>query len=57
MAKHNNDIVTFSKAQIVQSKRYKNDIDIVNALLDDKKQYGLEEVDKIIANFKKGRVK
>lgn len=53
----NNEAVTFTKSQIVNSNRYRHDVDVVNALLDDKKRYKLEEVDKIIDNFRKGRVK
>lgn len=43
----------FSKEQIVLSKKYINDVDIVNALLEDGKQYSFKEVDNIIAKFKK----
>ena len=43
----------FSKEQIVLSKKYVNDVDIVNALLEDDKQYSFKEVDSIIAKFKK----
>lgn len=48
---------TFTKEQIVNAKRYRQDIDIVNALLDDGKTYTLAEVDNIIERFKKGSVK
>jgi hypothetical protein len=47
----------YTKSQIAASKRYKDDIDIVNALLKDGTLYTLEETDGIINNFKKGRVK
>lgn len=48
---------TFTKDQIVNAKRYRQDIDIVNALLDDCKTYTLAEVDNIIERFKKGSAK
>lgn len=47
---------TFVKAQIVSAKKYEDDIDIVNALLEDDKPYTLAEVDNIIDEFKKGKV-
>lgn len=47
----------FSKEQIVASARYRNHRDLVDALLDDKKKYTFETVDKMIENYKKGKVK
>ena len=47
---------TFVKAQIVSAKKYEDDIDIVNALLEADKPYTLAEVDNIIDEFKKGKV-
>ena len=46
----------FPKEKIVASKRYKDKVDLVNALLSDDKEYSLEEVDYIINNFMKGKV-
>lgn len=46
----------FSKKQIVTSKRYRSNVDLLNAVLKDKKTYTLKEVDEIIENFKKGKV-
>lgn len=46
----------FPKEKIVSSKRYKDQVDLVNALLSDDKEYSLEEVDYIINNFMKGKV-
>lgn len=57
MAKAENKAQAFSKAQIVGAKRYEKDIDIINALLKGEKSYTLAEVDKIIEDFKKGKVK
>ena len=47
----------FSKEQIRGAKKYEKDIDIVSALLKDGKTYSLAEVDKIIDDYKKGKVK
>jgi hypothetical protein len=46
----------FPKEKIASSKRYKDKVDLVNALLSDDKEYSLEEVDYIINNFMKGKV-
>lgn len=46
----------FSKKQIVSSKRYRNNVDLLNSVLKDKKTYTLKEVDEIIEKFKKGKV-
>lgn len=46
----------FSKKQIVSSKRYRNNVDLLNAVLKDNKTYTLKEVNEIIEKFKKGKV-
>ena len=58
MAKTENKApAVFTKEQIAGAKKYSNDIDIINALLKSGKTYTLAEVDKIIEDFKKGKVK
>ena len=47
----------FTKEQIVNSKKYIEDSDIVRALLEDNKTYTIKEVDSIIEKFRKGKVK
>lgn len=47
----------FSKEQIAISEKYRNQRDLVDALLDDKKKYTFETVDNLIENYKKGQVK
>lgn len=47
----------WAKHQIVASKRYKDKIDLVNALLEDNKTYKLAEVDELIEKYMKGKVK
>lgn len=50
-------VPTFTKEQLAASKRYANRRDLVSVLLEDGKQYTLDEVDKKIEEFKKGKVK
>lgn len=47
----------FSKEQIVGAERFRNNRDLVEALLDDKKKYTMEEVDKLVSDYMKGKVK
>ena len=47
---------TFTKEQIVSAKKYKNNVDLLNAILKNEKTYTLKEVDEIIEKFKKGKV-
>lgn len=42
---------TFTKEQLVNSKKYRNNVDVLNAVLSDEKQYSFEEVDNIIKDF------
>lgn len=46
----------FTKQQIVNSKKFKDNVDLLNALLKDDKLYTLEEVNKRIEDFRKGKV-
>lgn len=47
----------YSKQQIIKSKKFAKYRDLLNAILDDKKQYSVEEIDKMISDFMKGKVK
>ena len=44
-----------SKEQIVNSKTFINNRDLLNAVLEDK-SYSKKEINKIIENYKKGKV-
>lgn len=56
--KKNKKIVSrFTKYQITNSKKYKSRRDLLNAILDDNKQYTTDEVDSLIYAFMKGDVK
>lgn len=47
----------FSKDELLRSEKYKLQTDVLNALLDDEKKYTIEETDKLIEKFMKGKVK
>lgn len=47
----------FTKEQIVASKKYRSNRDLLNVILDDGKKYTSAEIDKKIEDFKKGKVK
>lgn len=48
---------TFSKEAIINSKTFKLNKDALNVLLDDEKRYSISEVQKILSDFMKGKVK
>ena len=52
----NNIIKKFSKMQIVNSKRFKENRDLLSAILEDDRVYTLEEIEVRIKEFKKGKV-
>lgn len=47
----------FTKSSILSSKKYKNRKPILIVLLADDKEYSINEVDKLIDNYMKGKVK
>lgn len=48
---------TFSKESLLKSERYKNQRDVLNALLKDDVAYTIQEVDKLVNSFLKKEVK
>lgn len=48
---------TYSKEQLMKAKRYTERRDLANALLEENRQYTIEEVDTAIEKFMKGTVK
>lgn len=48
---------TYLGKQLMESKKYKNRIDLLHALLDPEKQYSIEQVDTMIKTWEKGTVK
>lgn len=49
--------IKYGKLQLVKSIRYRQEKDLLVALLDSEKSYSTEEVDQLIDNYKKGKVK
>lgn len=47
----------FTKIALVNSKRFRNERDIVSALLEDGVEYTVSEVEAMIAKYMKGKVK
>lgn len=47
----------FSKEQIVASEKYRNQRDLVDALLEKDKRYTIATVDSLIGKYMKGQVK
>lgn len=47
----------FSKEQMLKSEKYKDERDLINALLKEDNKYSLSDVDKLIDDFMKGKVK
>lgn len=59
MAKENakSEIVRFDKEQICNSVKYSRYKDILSSQLQDDKKYSYDEIDKVIEDFMKGKVK
>ena len=51
------DETTYSKEQIIGSKKYSDRKDLLNVLLEDEKEYGFTEIDEMIENFMNKEVK
>ena len=49
--------LTFTKDVLVHSKRFRNERDLVSAVLEDGVEYTIPEVEDKIANYLKGEVK
>ena len=47
----------FTKEALVNSKRFRNECDLVSALLKNDVEYTISEVDSMIAEYMKGKVK
>lgn len=48
--------IRYSKKQLVLSKKYSSNRDVLQALLEENKSYTSDEVEKIIKEFKKRKV-
>ena len=47
----------FTREQLASSRRFRGERDLVLALLEDEKQYTVDEVAAVLDGFKKGKVK
>lgn len=56
MEAKNNASVKYGKSELMKSKRFLQDRDILNALLNDEDEYSVEEADDILKKWKKGKV-
>lgn len=50
------DALRYTKADLLNSKRFRHQRDIVEALLDESKTYTIEEAEALIGRFLKGKV-
>lgn len=50
-------VETFTKEQILQAKRFKRFIDALPFLLEDGREYTLDEVERVLNDWMKGQVK
>ena len=61
MAKENKETdaieIKFSKEQLVKSKKFSGQQDLLNTILEDDKQYTLDEVVSKVEKYLKGKVK
>lgn len=46
----------FSKEQILQASRFSEHVDIIDALLENDRQYTISQVEDIVSRFLKGKV-
>ena len=51
------EIDVFTKEQLISSKKFMNNKDVLSALLEDDKMYSESQAIEIIENFMKGKVK
>ena len=56
MEAKNKTSVKYGKSELMKSKRFLQDRDILNALLNDEDEYSVEEADDILKTWKKGKV-
>lgn len=51
------EVVTFLKEQLLSAEKYSNRKDILGVLLEDGKEYSFDQVDTLMDEFMKGKVK
>ncbi len=50
------DALRYTKADLLNSKRFRHQRDLITALLDENKTYAIEEAEALIGRFLKGQV-
>lgn len=50
-------VPTFGKDQLIRSKRFRRYVDALPFLLEDGREYTIEEVERILNDWQKGQVK
>ncbi len=50
------DVLRYTKADLLNSKRFRHQRDLITALLDENKTYAIEEAEALIGRFLKGQV-
>lgn len=57
MSKEKKKTITFQKKQLIESDKYANHQDVLTVVLEENKNYTFTQVDKLISDFMKGKVK
>lgn len=53
----NKELVCYRKEQLLKAKRFRDNVDILNVVLDEYSIYTIGETEKLIINFLRGKVK
>lgn len=56
-SKESTNEVSFTKSQLLKSKKYIHQTDVLNVILEEDKNYTIKEVEKLIDGFMKKEVK
>ena len=51
------DDIRYAKEQLLKAKRFRDNVDILNVVLDEYSGYTVKETEKLIINFLRGKVR
>lgn len=51
------DDIRYTKEQLLKAKRFRDNVDILNVVLDEYSIYTIKETEKLIINFLRGKVR
>lgn len=51
------DDIRYTKEQLLKAKRFRDNVDILNVVLDEYSVYTITETEKLIINFLRGKVR